>query len=48
MHHPVDVQALDATLRLLRPQAVRSHRHRLLYVKLDILQEMAPWEGGGR
>ena len=34
-------------LRLHRPQALRPHRHRLLYGKYDLLSEMQPYQGGG-
>ena len=48
MHHPVDVQALDCDFyafsahKLYGPTGIG-----MLYVKQDILQDMAPWEGGG-
>lgn len=48
MHHPVDVQALECDFyafsahKLYGPTGIG-----VLYVKQDILQEMAPWEGGG-
>lgn len=47
MHHPVDVQALECDFyafsahKLYGPTGIG-----VLYVKQDILQEMAPWEGG--
>lgn len=49
MHHPVDVQALDCDFyafsahKLYGPTGIG-----MLYVKQDILQDMAPWEGAGR
>ena len=34
-------------LRLLRPQALRPHRHRRLYGKAERLAAMPPYQGGG-
>ncbi len=48
MHHPVDVRGAGLRfLCFLRPQAVRADRDRRALRPSELLQTMAPWEGGG-
>ncbi len=48
MHHPVDVQALDCDFYLFSGHKIYGPTGiGVLYTRFEILENMAPWEGGG-
>jgi cysteine desulfurase/selenocysteine lyase len=46
-HMRIDVGSRRRLLRVLRPQSVRPDRHRRLWGKRAVLEDMPPWQGGG-